>query len=586
MLMAGGNSGPAIMPGKSGESLLIQAVTGAEGISKMPPKGTPAHERRDRSVEPLDRRRSTRPGRLRAERRDRKATALVVRAAQSSDGSGGSASWLGGAIPSTPSCFRVSRPPGSNRRPKPIAQRSFAASVWTLWECRRRSPRSMPFWRDSRGDAYERLVDRLLASPHYGERWGRHWLDLARYADSQRLHDRQWPLDLEISRLGHRRPQPRPAVRPIHDRATGRRLAAQADDRSDRWPPAFIATRWCNEEGGTDPEQFRVEAVVDRVSTTGTVFLGLTVGCARCHDHKYDPISQREFYQLFALLQQRRRADVDAAHRSAGQRTAGAVGRNRAVEKRIGRCRCQRPWPAEGMGDDARRHRRASGRRQTPECWPCRPLRQALAVSRRPSGRRQKKLLLEEYHKHDPNACRSWPLAESSCGRIRLDQRRHHHHARDARARRAARHLHPSARRFSASGRRRRAGRAGRVAAAGGRAANRPIGSISPAGWSTPSNRSRRASTVNRIWQGYFGQGLVATENDFGTARRPAHASRVARLAGRRVCRWRLEPESCTGDRHQRHLSSVVAPVATIWPPRSLQQAARAGRAACGSTPK
>ena len=57
-----------------------------------------------------------------------------------------------------------------------------------------------------------------------------------------------------------------------------------------------------NEEGGTDPEQFRVEAVVDRVSTTGAVFLGLTLGCARCHDHKYDPISQREFYQLFAMF--------------------------------------------------------------------------------------------------------------------------------------------------------------------------------------------------------------------------------------------------------------------------------------------
>ena len=69
-----------------------------------------------------------------------------------------------------------------------------------------------------------------------------------------------------------------------------------------RSPPASIATRFVNEEGGIDVEQFRVESVVDRVNTTGAVFLGLTVGCCQCHDHKFDPLSQREYYQFFAFL--------------------------------------------------------------------------------------------------------------------------------------------------------------------------------------------------------------------------------------------------------------------------------------------
>jgi hypothetical protein len=157
------------------------------------------------------------------------------------------------------------------------------------------------FLADSRPDAYERVVDRLLASPHYGERWGRHWLDLARYADSDGYtidapRDIWKYRDWVINALNADMPFDRFTIEQI----AGDMLPNPTIDQ-------LIATGFhrntpSNYEGGIDFEQYRVEAVADRVATTGAVFLGLTLGCARCHDHKYDPTSQREFYQFFAVM--------------------------------------------------------------------------------------------------------------------------------------------------------------------------------------------------------------------------------------------------------------------------------------------
>jgi hypothetical protein len=157
------------------------------------------------------------------------------------------------------------------------------------------------FLADTSADAYEKVVDRLLASPHYGERWGRHWLDLARYADSDGYTidgPRQiWKYrDWVITALNRDLPFDRFVIEQI----AGDLLPNPGTDQ-------LIATGFhrntpSNFEGGIDFEQYRVEAVADRVATTGAAFLGLTVGCARCHDHKYDPVTQREFYQLFAFF--------------------------------------------------------------------------------------------------------------------------------------------------------------------------------------------------------------------------------------------------------------------------------------------
>jgi hypothetical protein len=157
------------------------------------------------------------------------------------------------------------------------------------------------FLDDERPGAYEALVDRLLLSPHHGERWARHWLDLARYADSNGYtidgSRSIWKYrDWVIEALNRDLPFDRFAMAQI----AGDLLPDGG--LTDLVATGFHRNTLRNEEGGTDPEQFRVEAVADRVSTTATVFLGITAGCARCHDHKYDPISQREYFQLFALF--------------------------------------------------------------------------------------------------------------------------------------------------------------------------------------------------------------------------------------------------------------------------------------------
>ena len=157
------------------------------------------------------------------------------------------------------------------------------------------------FLQDARPDAYEALVDRLLASPHYGERWARRWLDLARYADTNGYEkDRArsiWPYrDWVIASLNADMP---------FDRFTIEQLAGDmlpGDAPGPKIATGFHRNTMLNEEGGIDPLEFRYYAMTDRVATTATAWLGLTLGCAQCHTHKYDPIPQREYYQFMALL--------------------------------------------------------------------------------------------------------------------------------------------------------------------------------------------------------------------------------------------------------------------------------------------
>ena len=157
------------------------------------------------------------------------------------------------------------------------------------------------FVNDSRPDAYELLVDRLLASPHYGERMAIPWLDAARYADTSGYQSdgprsmwrwRDWVIDALNDNLSF-------------DQFTVKQLAGDLLPNatlSDRIATGFNRNHRGNAEGGIIPAEYRVEYVVDRVDTTFTVWQGLTIGCARCHDHKFDPISQREYYQLFSYF--------------------------------------------------------------------------------------------------------------------------------------------------------------------------------------------------------------------------------------------------------------------------------------------
>jgi hypothetical protein len=154
---------------------------------------------------------------------------------------------------------------------------------------------------DTSPDAWEKVVDRLLKNPHYGERWGRHWLDQARYADSNGFTIDgprvMWPYrDWVIAALNRDMP---------FDQFTVEQLAGDLlpdATRTQKVATAFHRNTMINEEGGVKPDQFRHEALIDRVNTTGAVWLGLTVGCAQCHSHKFDPISHDEYYQLYSFF--------------------------------------------------------------------------------------------------------------------------------------------------------------------------------------------------------------------------------------------------------------------------------------------
>lgn len=159
------------------------------------------------------------------------------------------------------------------------------------------------FLADRSPDAAEKLVDRLLASPHYGERWGRWWLDAARYADTngfeKDLPRSIWPYrDWVINAFNKDIPFDQMTI----EQLAGDLLTSPTADQLVA--TGFLRNSMRNEEGGVDPEQFRVEGLIDRVDAIGKAYLGLTVNCAQCHNHKFDPIRQDEYYKFYAFLNQ------------------------------------------------------------------------------------------------------------------------------------------------------------------------------------------------------------------------------------------------------------------------------------------
>ena len=297
-ILTGGNRGPAIKPGNPDESLLVRAIE-QSGELKMPP---------GRKLQPDD---------IATIRRW-----ISLGAAWPNDDAAASrpkgsdwwafqpvkrvnpppvkdAAWVRNPIDQ----FVLARLEKENLQPSPGASketllRRVSLDLTGLVP----SPQEIrDFLADTSPDAYERVVDRLLASPHYGERWGRIWLDVARYADSDGYTidapRQMWKYrDWVINALNRDMPFDQFAIEQI----AGDMLPNPTVDQ--RIATGFHRNTASNYEGGIDFEQYRVEAVVDRVSTTGAAFLGLTLGCARCHDHKFDPISQKEFYQLFAYF--------------------------------------------------------------------------------------------------------------------------------------------------------------------------------------------------------------------------------------------------------------------------------------------
>ncbi len=417
------------------------------------------------------------------------------------------------------------------------------------------------FLTDTRPDAYERFVDRLLASPHYGEHWGRDWLDVARYADSNGYtidggrsiwKYRDWVIRALNSDLPF-------------DRFTVEQLAG--DMLPDAGVDQIIATGFhrntlTNEEGGTDPEQFRVEAVVDRVSTTGAAFLGLTLGCARCHDHKYDPISQREFYQLFAIFNSADEPSLSVPTDQQAKELPALIAEIEQSEKRLA------DVDANSGGRQAEWERKLAARAEAASTTlatttdaellklPA-PVREALTISAAQRTPEQTQTVKLEFQKIDPERL---PLA-TQIGELQQRKKqiavaitttlivRERKEPRETKIHLRGDFLHLGA------------------------SVSPDVPSVLPplvprqqhadrldfARWLVAGdNPLTPRVTVNRLWQAYFGVGLVATENDFGLqGDRPTHAELLDWLAGRLFDGgWSLK--RCIVADHQRHVSAIV----------------------------
>jgi hypothetical protein len=296
---SGGNRGPVAVAGKPDESRIIQAVA-YSGALKMPPTGKLSNHQIDDlkmwvqasmpwPETPLQAGRTTRNS-------DHWAFKPPIRPAVPDVQN---KSWLLNPIDG----FILARLEKEGLKPSPETDKAKLIRRLSL-DLIGLPPTPAEideFVSDAQPDAYKRLVERLLASPHYGERWGRHWLDTARYADTNGFgldnprvmwRYRDWVI--------HALNCDMPFDEFIIEQLAGDLMPNATLDQ--KIATGFHRNTMINQEGGVDQEQYRIEALFDRVATTGTLFLGLTIGCAQCHNHKYDPITQREYYQLMAFF--------------------------------------------------------------------------------------------------------------------------------------------------------------------------------------------------------------------------------------------------------------------------------------------
>lgn len=373
------------------------------------------------------------------------------------------------------------------------------------------------FVADPAADAYERLVDRMLASPHFGERWARHWLDLARHADSAGYESdlprsvwryRDWVVDALNRDLPFDRFVIEQIAGDLLDGATRSHVIASGFHAGAMYDPGV---RW--------------EAVLDQVSTTGTVFLGISVGCAQCHDHKFDPLSQREFYALYAFFDSSAispyelATDQEKAARDAAQARLDAIKKKRSdYEATLTETLTE--W-ASGLTNEERS-----------ELPP--PAQAALSTGGEPSAEAVSKLLAARTGR-DPQfqaMCREIdertkqvPVLETTLAmraeprETRLFERGNHEQPGEVVTAGVPAFLHPL------------------------RGAEQPT-RLDLARWLVAADNPLVARvTVNRIWQRYFGTGLVETENDFGVQTPvPVHQNLLDWLACEFVARdWSMK---------------------------------------------
>ena len=300
LIAKGGMSGPILSPGKSGDSLIMARVLGLYGDDQMPLDAEPLPDSTVALLRAWIDRGAVMP-----------ATTLTTSAASSPDEHW---AYVKPARSEPPAIARSSWPRNPIDRfvlarleqekltPSPEASKAtlLRRLTFDLIGLPPTPAELDAFIADASPEAYDRVVDRLLASPHYGERWARSWLDLARYADTNG-HEKDnrrsiWRYrDWVIDALNRDMP---------FDQFTVEQIAGDmlpGATTSQRIASGFHRNAMTNEEGGVDPDESMYEVLVDRVNTTSTVWLGTTLGCAQCHNHKYDPFTQKDYFRLLAF---------------------------------------------------------------------------------------------------------------------------------------------------------------------------------------------------------------------------------------------------------------------------------------------
>jgi mono/diheme cytochrome c family protein/uncharacterized membrane protein len=297
--LKGGAHGPALVPGKSAESLIIQHVLAVDGKKRMPMGRDPLNEAQVKILKAWIDAGADWPESSTIASGDQKTHWAYVKPQTPELPTVNDRAWPRNPIDT----FVLAKLEKEGLKPSPEADRATLIRRLSLDLIGLPpTPEEVDaFVSDNDPHAYDNLVSRLLASPHYGERWGRHWLDLARYADTNGYEKDQprviWPYrDWVINALNRDMTFDQFVI----DQIAGDMLPGATDE--EKIATGFHRNTMFNEEGGIDVEEFRYKAIVDRVQTTSTALLGLTMHCAQCHNHKYDDISQKEYFSFFALF--------------------------------------------------------------------------------------------------------------------------------------------------------------------------------------------------------------------------------------------------------------------------------------------
>jgi hypothetical protein len=297
--LKGGERGNDIVPGKSAESLLIAAVAHADPELKMPKKGEKLSDEQIGVLRAWIDQGAKMPEKIAGEKDPAQHWAFKAPTRPKVPKIQNSKLQIQSPI----DAFVLARLEKEKLQPSPEADKV------TLLRRLHLDLTGLPptieevdaFLTDTSKNAYEKAVEKLLASPHYGERWGRHWLDAARYADSdgyeKDMSREVWPYrDYVVNAFNRDLPYNQFIIEQI----AGDQLPNATQDQVVA--TGFLRNSMCNMEGAIDPEQFRMEGLFDRMDCVGKAVLGLTIQCAQCHSHKFDPISHEDYYRMFAYL--------------------------------------------------------------------------------------------------------------------------------------------------------------------------------------------------------------------------------------------------------------------------------------------